>query len=116
MTGLRCRPGDLALVIYDEESCATNIGRLVRVRGPLEADSQSCLPSWLIRPLDRRLWRVAFPSGWVQSMRVGWIDRVEHPDAWLLPIKPGHRLYEHAQSIVRCESAPMYPPELERIG
>jgi len=31
---LRCKSGDLALVIHDEEICHQNIGKLVRVAGP----------------------------------------------------------------------------------
>ena len=29
--GLRCRPGDLAVIVQDEPECQANIGQLVRV-------------------------------------------------------------------------------------
>ena len=29
--GLRCRPGDLAVIVQDEQECQANIGQIVRV-------------------------------------------------------------------------------------
>ena len=32
---MNCKPGDLAMIIGDEESCIMNIGRIVHVYEPL---------------------------------------------------------------------------------
>jgi hypothetical protein len=86
---LRCKAGDLALVVYDEPGCRSNIGRAVEVRGPVEINPRIGLQCWLIRPAgSNRRWRVSDDSGWIQTETVSWKSRVEHPDAWLLPIPP----------------------------
>ena len=85
---LRCKAGDLALVVYDEPGCESNIGRAVEVRGPVEINPRIGLQCWLIRPAgSNRRWRVE-DSGWVLTQTVSWKSRIEHPDAWLLPIPP----------------------------
>ncbi len=35
---LRCTDGALALVVYDEPGCESNIGRVVEVRGPVQTN------------------------------------------------------------------------------
>jgi hypothetical protein len=86
---LRCKAGDLALVVYDEPGCRSNIGRVVEVRGPVEINPRIGLQCWLIRPAgSNRRWRVTDDSGWIQTETVSWKSRIEHPDAWLVPISP----------------------------
>lgn len=82
---LRCRPGDLAIVIGEEPGCEMNLGRFVRVRGPLRPDPNRG-PSWLIRPVDREPWAVMQPGGRREEFVVDWADHVEHADRWLLPM------------------------------
>jgi len=85
---LRCKAGDLALVIYDEPGCRANIGRVVELRGPVEINPRIGLQCWLIRPVgSNRRWRVE-DSGWVLTQTVSWKSLIEHPDAWLLPLPP----------------------------
>ena len=85
---LRCKEGDLALVIHDEPGCRSNIGRTVEVRGPVEINPRLGLHCWLIRPAgSNRSWRVE-NSGWILTQTVSWGSQIEHPDAWLLPIPP----------------------------
>ena len=82
----RCRPGDLALVIHDEPCCASNIGRFVEVDGPLELNLDLNLPCWLIRPVVRAPYAVTDEKG-CSFRLVDWGSLVEHPDAWLLPVR-----------------------------
>lgn len=59
MTKLRCRPGDLAVVIHAQ--FATNLGRIVRVvgfddrKGDLQFPVQ--IPTWLVRCESPMTWR-----------------------------------------------------------
>jgi len=86
---LRCKAGDLALVVYDEPGCESNIGRAVEVRGPVSTNPRLDLPCWLIRPAgNSRHWRVIRGSAPARTQTVSWKSRIEHPDAWLLPIPP----------------------------
>ena len=86
---LRCKQGDLALVVYDEPGCESNIGRAVEVRGPVEINPRVGLQCWLIRPAgSSRRWRVAPSLGGMRTQTVTWTSLIEHPDAWLLPIPP----------------------------
>ena len=85
----RCKAGDLALVVYDEPGCESNIGRVVEVRGPVQTNPKLGLPCWLIRPAgSSRYWRVVRGSAPARTEPVSWKRRIEHPDAWLLPIPP----------------------------
>jgi hypothetical protein len=84
---LRCKDGDFALVIHDDLECAANIGRVVRVRGPvLPSRHYGALPTWLIFPTARIDWRIANRNGGSYGQRIESGDRIEHPDAWLLTI------------------------------
>lgn len=83
---LRCKPGDLALVIYDTPPCRVNIGRTVRVFGPLNVTRKNGA-CWLIQPTDGRKWAVEPPNGRVE-MRDPPLHMVEHADHHLLPIRP----------------------------
>jgi hypothetical protein len=87
MRKLRCKSGDFAVVIYDTFSCADNIGRIVRVRGPIEYNWTFRKYCWLIRPVNREPYCIDRRSGTHRKL-VRWADNVEHPDAWLLPLRP----------------------------
>ena len=55
LANLRCRDGDIALVVKESPICSANVGKLVRVRGPARTNWKSCVfheDSWLlpIRP------------------------------------------------------------------
>jgi hypothetical protein len=84
---LRCTPGCLAIVIKDTDPCRQNIGRVVVVRAPVEINRQLRLPCWLIRPVTSAPYFVEYlMKNTVRAERVFWKSRVEHPDAWLLPL------------------------------
>ena len=84
---LRCKEGDLALILYDEPGCESNIGRLVTGSGPARFNSQLKLRCWKILPVRAGwLWYVPFFGGPPRiefTTRDSWI---EIPDAWLWPI------------------------------
>ena len=84
----RCKSGDLALVLYDEPCCSENIGKVVEVRGPVQRNSRLKLMCWLIKPINRQLWHCVRNSGEHYTAYVIWSRKLEHPDAWLLPLRP----------------------------
>lgn len=84
---LRCKAGDIAVVLYDTPECASNIGRFVRILGSLEFSENLGKWCWLIVPVGPGLWMVE-RGGRVSPERVTNKLRVEHPDGWLKPIPP----------------------------
>lgn len=83
---LRCKEGELAVVIHDEPGCEVNIGRVVTVSGPIKIHDQFG-PTWLIQPTHRAKWAVTTLSGDVVFDRPP-LRLVEHPDKWLMPLRP----------------------------
>ena len=116
---LRCRAGDLALVIHDEPSCKANIGRVVRLEGPAAYSSYYARYCWLIFPVDDRPWLVMRDHG-AARVRIGPNDLIDHPDPWLMPLRTvdgfaerrvrGRRTTKHAlkkSCVVAPDSSPM---------
>ena len=85
---LRCRDGDLAVIIKDTPECHLNIGRIVRVKGPPTKIIKSQMAGWLIRPIRRTVLSVEELDGRLIREVVNWNSRVFHEDAWLMPIRP----------------------------
>ena len=85
---LRCRDGDLAVIVGDFHGCEKNIGRIVHVRGPAMFNKQCSMICWDIKPINRRLHYVIEYDGFISKGPVSWKDDVVHPDQWLLPIRP----------------------------
>ena len=88
IANLRCRDGDIALVVKESPMCSANVGKLVRVRGPARIMTTTQMPGWRIKPLHRRLWYVEELDGRLVRELVNWNSCVFHEDAWLLPIRP----------------------------
>ena len=88
LANLRCRDGDIALVVKETSICSANVGKLVRVRGPATTIIRTQMPGWRIKPLHRRLWYVEELNGRLVRELVNWNSCVFHEDAWLLPIRP----------------------------
>lgn len=82
---LRCKEGDLAVVINDTPPCAANIGRVVEVRSPVKVDEQSNLPHWLIKPVRSAPYLMEYDQQ-VCAEIVDWSTNAQHADAWLLPL------------------------------
>lgn len=83
---LRCKSGDLGLVIHDEEICRKNIGKLVRVAGPLGYNSRLKKMCWLIEPVKAEPWQCITRNDGHLQLIVTFAHNMEHPDDWLLPI------------------------------
>lgn len=86
MTTTRCRPGDLAIITRDEPGYQENIGRIVEVHGPARQDSATGT-TWLIVPVTRQPYAVMTKRGKLYSVEIKVSDEIEHPDAWMLPIR-----------------------------
>jgi hypothetical protein len=81
MTGLRCRPGDLAIVIQAE--FATNLGRIVRVIGVDDRKGD------LLYPIQTPTWMVRCegPMTWRSNSKRYRRKQGPVPDAYLQPIR-----------------------------
>ncbi len=83
---LRCKDGDMAVIVGDVPGCEGNIGCIVQVRGPtIRLSGYIC---WRIKPIDNRKIQVREFIGVIVSEKVFWKSRVRHPDCFLLPIRP----------------------------
>ena len=109
---LRCKEGDLALIVHDEPSCESNIGRIVQVRGPVMHNHRLQLTCWLIKPVERQPWRVE-RCGAISSEIVYWKSLVEHPDSWMVPLRPpedeeqcGNQQHEPDQTPKKISTTP----------
>lgn len=83
---LRCKDGDMAVIVGDVPGCEGNIGCIVQVRGP--TISLSGYICWLIKPLDNRKILIREFNGLIVSEKVFWKSKIRHPDCFLLPIRP----------------------------
>ena len=85
---LRCKDGDLAVIVGEMPGCEANIGRIVEVRGPAKLNHQCGLICWRIRTVTRKKLINLYPSGELIAESVTWKSHTEHPDCWLIPIRP----------------------------
>jgi hypothetical protein len=97
---LRCRDGDLALILREEPGCDVNIGRVVRVGGPLYVNPRRG-PTWLIEPATGDPWTyLAHTGDGVITRPITFADCIEHPDAWLFPLRPRN---DFLADLLMCE-------------
>jgi hypothetical protein len=83
---LRCKDGDLAVIVGDVPGCEGNIGCIVEVRGPtIRLGGYIC---WLIKPISDRKIEIREFNGVIVAETVIWRSRIRHPDCFLLPIRP----------------------------
>lgn len=55
-------------------------------------NSRLKLMCWLIKPVNRQLWHCVRSRGDHYTSYVTWKKQMEHPDSWLLPLRPDHGL------------------------
>lgn len=86
---LRCKHGDLAVIVGEYPGCEANIGRIVQVRGPAVVTDQSDgLLSWIIKPVSRaKMVNLYIPDILIKE-HVTWQKCIRMPDCWLIPIRP----------------------------
>ena len=109
---LRCKDGDLAVVVGDFPGCEGNIGRLVQVKGPVRTPRQYPLPCWRIKPINRRGWLIAENDWAVTKEVVIWRSGIIHPDCWLLPIRPtddGQDIFITEKALVSPSTQAIHP-------
>ena len=86
-SGLRCRPGDLAVIVQDEPECQANIGQIVRVIKEYEEFGPEWGFHWLIQPLSKRASPVLIGRRGSKGCHVVYDDQDRaHADAWLRPL------------------------------
>ena len=88
MARLKCRDGDLSLVIYDTPGSQQNIGKVVQVLGPATMVTRTQMIGWRIKPLYPAPWGVTQLDGSLDVEVVDWNSGVYHEDEWLMPILP----------------------------
>jgi len=102
---LRCKDGDLAVITWDHQGCRQNIGRLVQVRGPVRNDGFG--PAWRIRPITENLYHFLERDGSLGQESVTWQSRIDHPDAWMIPIKPKRKSTTRSSVAETREAVPL---------
>jgi hypothetical protein len=82
----RCKPGDLAIIMYDVPQCTANIGRVVEISSPAEYDRHGRL-TWLIQPVTPEPYLIN--TNHDDSVRVmGYPEPgIQHPDEWMTPVQ-----------------------------
>ena len=88
MAHLKCKDGDLALVIYDTPGSQQNIGKVVQVLGPARMVIRTQMIGWRIKPLFPTPWGVTQLNGSIGVEVVDWNNCVFHEDEWLMPLRP----------------------------
>lgn len=83
---MRCKHGDLAVIIHDFDGCKGNLGILVEVIGPPTSHPDTEHTVWLIKPLKRRKLWLLDEDGPVHEF-ISKKNEAMHPDPWLLPIR-----------------------------
>ena len=86
-SGLRCRPGVLAVIVKDEPECKANIGQIVRVVKEYEEFGPEWGFHWVIQPLSKRASPVLIGRRGSKGCHVVYDDQDRaHADAWLRPL------------------------------
>ena len=86
---LRCKHGDLAIIINETPECRANIGLIVQVRGPLRYLDILDNYGWRIKPIHKkRIWVEMRGNTKAELQYIYWKYPRCIPDAWLLPIRP----------------------------
>lgn len=86
-SGLRCRPGDLAIIVQDEPECQANIGQIVRVLEEYTEFPDEWGFHWRIKPLSESGSPVLIVDPRTKTQRLVCDNQSRaHYDDWLRPI------------------------------
>ncbi len=83
---LQCKPGDLAIITREDPGCEANIGRVVRVRGPIKIYGDVGA-TWLIASTTPEPWIYRVTDSNELHTDSTMPDDIEHPDAWMVPLR-----------------------------
>jgi len=81
---MKCKHGDLAIIVDDFVGCEGNIGLIVRVIGP--AKIVNCMHCWQVVPMTGQpMWLLDYWDAYEETIT----DKLKaiHPDKWLRPIR-----------------------------
>ena len=102
MTTARCRAGDLAIIVRDEPGCEANLGRFVKVHAPgVLTEEQGT--TWLIVPVGDAPHRLVDVNDQLVERTIYLEDCIEHPDEWMVPIRPDRLLELEAKALLRLQ-------------
>jgi hypothetical protein len=110
---LRCRAGDLAIITKEEPGCEANIGRVVRVSGPIVV-REHVGATWLICPVGAVYWEAIYICATRGAVvRAGHsleqLSNIEHPDRWMVPLRKPRASGKNEQSRVTPGRQPGLP-------
>jgi hypothetical protein len=97
---MNCKPGDIAIITWDDEPVLSNVGKLVLVEGPL-GNLFDYGPAWHITPLttdDGYLFIDVLGTGEVVKLWRSGEEGIRHPDAWMRPLQNPHEEFHTTQS------------------
>jgi len=88
---LRCKPGDIAIIINDVKGCDGNLGRFVKVFEP-KIHMGAHGYCWTIVPLSPEGLFI-FDKGKIEiQSNIQTKDKILHPDKWLKPVRTSEQL------------------------
>jgi hypothetical protein len=96
---MRCKHGDLAIIVKDFEGCEGNLGLIVKVVGPAEHHPDTELICWQVIPLSRRKMWIA-DEGVAQHVYLSKKFQALHPAPWLLPIRGQVKSVENSAELI----------------
>jgi hypothetical protein len=86
--GLRCRPGDLAVIVQDQPECRANIGQIVRVIGEYRPFSDEPEFYWLVEPQSSQPSPVLVGTPGSPDCELVYDNGPRaHEDGWLRPLR-----------------------------
>ena len=100
---LRCKPGDIAIIINDDIECTRNIGRFVKVHDP-KVHMGVYGYCWTIVPLSSEGLYIIDKGKLELTPNIQLNDNILHPDKWLKPIRPFQKpiKIQKTTSLITC--------------
>ena len=106
---MRCKHGDLAVIVHDFASCGGNVGTTVQVIGPPIKHPDSPHLCWQIRPVSRtKLWLSGNGKAAAYEL-ITEENQAFHPDPWLEPVSESKHIpstekgSEHPLDVLRLD-------------
>ena len=84
---MKCKTGDLAIIIKDFPGCEKNLGRIVEIHGPCPDYPSKYRLCWFIVSKDGGPLAVLEKNGTITyQFALSEASKIVHPDNWLLPL------------------------------